>query len=62
MNLDTKMVLGGDERQTIEFTRRFLIKPGSGPVSLDEAKRDNDEILEIDFSWKFSLIVGNKAT
>lgn len=47
MNQDTKMVIGRDEEQQIELTRRFLIKPVSGPVSLNEAKYDNDKIVQI---------------
>lgn len=42
------MVVCGDKGQPIELTRRYLIKPTSRPVSLNEAKRNNHEIVQID--------------
>lgn len=48
MNLDTKMVIGTDKRQLIKLTKRFCIKLISGPIYPKEAKRDNDEIVQMD--------------
>ena len=49
MNLDTKIVVGAtDEKQPIEFSRRFCIKPASGSVYFKKEKHDNDEIVQID--------------
>ncbi len=45
MNLGTKMGLVGDKGQTIELTWRFHTNFASG---LEEVKRDNDEIVQID--------------
>ncbi len=45
MNLGTKMGLVGDEEQPIELTWRFYINFTS---SLEEVKRDNNEIVQID--------------
>lgn len=40
--------MGGDEGQIVEFTQGFLIKPASGLIFLNEAKCENDEIVQID--------------
>lgn len=41
------MVIREDKEKPVEFTRRSVIKPTSGPISLDETKRDNNEIVQI---------------
>lgn len=35
----------GDEKQSVELTQRFFIKPKSGLISLNEAKCDKDKIV-----------------
>ncbi len=45
MNMGTKIGLVGDEGQPIELTWRFHTNFASG---LEEVKRDNDEIVQID--------------
>lgn len=47
MNFDTKMVLGRDEKQLVELTQKFFIKPISSPIFFDKAKYDNNEIVQI---------------
>lgn len=47
MNLSTKIVIGGDEGQTIVFTCRFCIKPVLGSIYLKEAICNNNEIVQI---------------
>ena len=41
--------MGANERQSIELTCKFCIKPLFGSVYIKEAKCDNDEIVQIDF-------------
>lgn len=55
MNLDTRIFVGNHKGEIVEFTQRFLIKPTSGPLFLDEAKRENDEIMQINFWWMFLI-------
>ncbi len=40
--------MGGNEGQTVELIQRFPIQPTPDPVSLDKAKRENNEIVQID--------------
>ncbi len=47
MNLDIKMVLVRDEKQLIEFTWRFCINSVFGSIYLEKAKRNNNEIMQI---------------
>ena len=49
MNLATKIIIRRDQDQTIKLISRFYIKPASGSMDLKKAKRNNDEIMQIDF-------------
>lgn len=50
MNFNTKLFMKRDERQLVQLTRRLLIKPLFCLELLDKAKRDNHEVMQIDFS------------
>lgn len=47
------MVVERDKGQLVEFIQRFLLKSAFGFVSFNKAKRDNHEIVQMDFGWKF---------